>query len=130
MFRASMSRRPAAGLAVLTSAAATALLVALAGPAHAANDTGDVLGVYHPNSNCTGAIDGTFDDAFVDAAPGTSKQNPVPSGAHCVRITNLSNLPVQGTVGCGSEAVTVPPGQTQDLEFPEVCFYVGITVVG
>ena len=90
-----------------------------------ANDTGTVIGTFYPDSGCTGVPDGVFTDVFVDALPGTTEESPVPSGAECVDITNLSNDPVGVSSSSGGPQTIIAPRRSAGVR---VNFWQGISV--
>lgn len=144
---------------IMLSTALTGALLAtgftFAGPAQAlsattgAPATGDVLGVFSPASDCSGLPDGVFDDVFLLDPPGTTDANPIPAGAQCLTVTNLSDAPIQVVLSgaptgstarrspanyrCGglpdAAAVDVAPGQTTTFDHVEICVRADIDIL-
>jgi hypothetical protein len=110
---------------LLLGAAMFSLTGTAAVAAPLANDTGTVIGTFYPDSGCTGVPDGVFTDVFVDALPGTTEESPVPSGAECVDVTNLSNDPVGVSSSSGGPQTTIAPRRSAGVR---VNFWQGISI--
>ena len=115
--------------AVLAGLLLGAAMFSLAGTAAVAaplaSDTGTVIGTFYPDPGCTGVPDGIFTDVFVDAPPGTTRESPVPSGAGCVDVTNLSNDPVEVSSSAGGPQTVIAPGRSRGIK---INFWQGISV--
>jgi hypothetical protein len=110
---------------LLLGAAIFSLAGTAAVAAPLANDTGAVIGTFYPDSGCTGVPDGAFTDVFVNALPGTTQESPVPSGAGCVDVTNLSNDPVGVSSSSGGPQTVIAPRRSAGVK---VNFWQGISV--